>query len=115
MQRGEAHDLVAEALEDALDATFEDLPWADRRLIAHAGRIREPAGHEPPPPPAHLRQRPLPCEGEAESSSVEIIASSTSPRAARGSVRFPEIVRRRCGERGLRAGGGRGAGWGEPS
>src|SRR3989441_4166711 len=99
MQRGEAHDLVAEALEDALDATFEDPPWAGRRLITHAGRIREPAGHEPPPSPAHLRQRPLPCEGEAESSSVEIIASSTSPRAARGSVRFPEIVRRRCGER----------------
>src|SRR5207245_6638375 len=46
------------------------------------------------PSPAHLRQRPLPCEGEAVSSSVEIIASSTSPRAARGSVRFPEIVRR---------------------
>jgi len=27
MQRGEAHDLVAEALEDVLDATFEEPQW----------------------------------------------------------------------------------------
>jgi len=60
---------------------------ADRRLIGDAGRIQEPADHEPPPSAAHLRQRRRPCEGEAESQSGSPGASMSSRRTSSVDIR----------------------------